>query len=116
MNLNCTQCHSVADVVLDPPPGERRLHLKLGSKTRFVRTYEDIIIAITNPQHVINAQYRAILTKPELDGAIEPFMPDLTDDMSARQLMDLVAFLDSVYENSNPDYGSPELSTEKQPD
>lgn len=33
-------------------------------------------------------------------------MPDLTNDMSARQLMDIVAFLDEVYRTALPDYGA----------
>ena len=32
-------------------------------------------------------------------------MPDLTNDMSARQLMDIVAFLDEIYRNALPEYG-----------
>ena len=32
-------------------------------------------------------------------------MPDLTKDMSVRQLMDIVAFLDEAYRKALPDYG-----------
>lgn len=105
MTLNCNQCHTVAEVVIDEPKGKRRLDLRLASEQRFVRSYEDIITAITNPQHVINEQYRSILNKPELNGSIKPFMPDLTREMSARQLMDLVSFLDKVYKGSLEGYG-----------
>ena len=105
MTLNCNQCHTVAEVVIDEPKGKRRLDLRLASEQRFVKSYKDIITAITNPQHVINEQYRSILNKPELNGSIKPFMPDLTREMSARQLMDLVAFLDKVYAGSLEGYG-----------
>ncbi len=41
----------------------------------------------------------------EANGGIEPMMPELTEDMTARQLMDLVAFLNEVYESAQPDFG-----------
>ena len=33
-------------------------------------------------------------------------MHDFTNDMSARQLMDIVAFLDEAYRKALPDYGA----------
>jgi mono/diheme cytochrome c family protein len=102
--LNCVQCHTVKDVVLEDPKGERRLELELASDMRFVKRYEDLITAIVNPRHVIQEQYRAILDQPELAGGIEPMMPSLAGDMSAQQLMDLVAFLHAVYSDSVEGY------------
>ncbi len=96
-SLNCIQCHTVSNVELTDPKGNRRLELMLAKEKRFVKSYEDLVTAITNPKHVVAEQYRAILTDEELKGGIEPLMPDLTIDMSARQLMDLVAFLDAAY-------------------
>lgn len=95
--LNCVQCHTVKDAHFEAPKGKRRLDLKLAEELRFVKKYEDLIIAISNPRHVVTEQYRAILSKDELAGGIESFMPDLTEDMSVRQLMDLVKFLDRAY-------------------
>ena len=97
--LNCVQCHTVKEAHFEEPKGKRRLDLKLAEEIRFVKSYEDLVVAITNPKHVVTEQYRAILSKEELVGGIESFMPDMTNDMSVRQLMDLVAFLDRVYAN-----------------
>jgi hypothetical protein len=105
--LNCIQCHTVAKVNLPAPSGKRRIDLTLASELRFVKRYEDLILAITSPRHVINEQYRAILSNAELQGAVEPLMPDLTDHMSAKQLMDLTAFLDEAYTATLPEYGKP---------
>lgn len=104
ISLNCVQCHTVKNVLTDEPKGKRRLQLELGAEQRFVKTYEDIITAITNPKHVITEQYREILSRAELAGGIEPLMPDLTEDMSARQLIDLVVFLDQAYLESLKGY------------
>lgn len=105
ISLNCVQCHTVKGVLLPEPEGKRLLSLPLGEVPRFARRYEDLIIAITNPHHVVAEQYQAILSKAEVEGGIEPMMPELTEDMTARQLMDLVAFLNEVYESAQPDFG-----------
>ena len=104
IKLNCIQCHSVTNVELGNLKAARRLELALASKLRFVKKTENIITAITNPKHVITQQYKDILSKTEQQGGIEPLMPDLTKDMSVRQLMDIVAFLDEAYRKSLPEY------------
>ena len=106
ISLSCIRCHTVANGDLPTPNGIRRLDLTLGKEIRFVKNYEGLITAITNPKHVVTEQYRAILTKAEVQGSIEALMPDFTNDMSARQLMDIVAFLDEVYRKTLPDYGA----------
>lgn len=108
LRLNCVQCHSVSQVELPEPKGKRRLELTLANEIRFVKNYEDLVTAITNPKHVVAEQYRAILTNAELQGGIKPLMPDFTNEMSVRQLMDIVSFLDEVYRSALPDYGTPQ--------
>lgn len=103
--LNCIQCHTVAKTELPDPKTPRRIELNLGGQLRFATNYEKLVVAMTNPRHVVAEQYRAILTRAEAAGGIDPVMPDLTRDMSARQLMDLAAFLDSAYKAALPDYG-----------
>jgi len=105
--LNCNQCHTVKNVNVPAPRGKRRLDLQLASELRFVKGYQDLILAITSPRHVMNEQYQAILTNAELQGEVEPFMPDLTDHMTAKQLMDLTAFLNRVYARELPSYQAP---------
>ncbi len=97
VTLNCNQCHTVFGTDLEEPKGKRRLNLPLAAEKRFVESYGDIITAITNPQHVVAEQYKEILSQSEQAGGIKAFMPDMTHDMSARQLMDLVAFLHDAY-------------------
>ena len=105
IKLNCIQCHSAANMDLGNLKAARRLEFALAGKLRFVKKTENIISAITNPMHVITQQYKDILSKTEQQGGIEPLMPDLTKDMSVRQLMDIVAFLDEAYRKSLPEYG-----------
>lgn len=105
IGLSCIQCHTISKVDLPDPKGNRRLELTLAKEIRFVKNYGDLITAITNPKHVVTEQYRSILSRAEVQGSIEPLMPDFTDDMSARQLMDIVAFLDEAYRKALPEYG-----------
>lgn len=105
VKLNCVQCHSVAKVDLAAPKTARKLHLTLAEKQLFVKKYEDLITAITNPKHVVAKRYREYLTQPEQQGAIEPIMPNLTSNMTARQLMDIVTFLDESFRKAQPEYG-----------
>tara|TARA_R110002096_G_scaffold387471_3_gene581648 strand:+ start:384 stop:863 length:480 start_codon:yes stop_codon:yes gene_type:complete len=104
--LSCVQCHTVKGIKLDEPKGKWRLQLQLAAELRFVKDYEDLITAIMSPKHVVAEQYRAILSPAERNGEIEAFMPDLSNDMSARQLMDIVAFLDGVYRAGLKGYSS----------
>ena len=80
------------------------LNLSLGEEIRFVKGYTDILIAITNPQHVVTKQYSDLLTTAELAGGIEAFMPNMKKDMSAAQLIDLTTFLDKVYRKNLKEY------------
>ena len=84
ISLNCIQCHTVTGVLLPEPKGKQLLKLPLGEVPRFARKYEDLIVAITNPRHVVTEQYKAILNDAEVNGGIEPMMPELTEDMTAR--------------------------------
>jgi len=106
--LNCIQCHSVMNEEIPNPPESQRIEVALAAEVRFVKSYEDLIIAITNPRHVINEHYRAILLDTQVQGELEPFMPDLTDQMSVKQLMDLTAFLHQAYSRELPAYRASE--------
>lgn len=105
--LNCIECHSIKGENVPAPPHKRRIDLQLAVEMRFVKRYEDLVLAITNPRHVMNEQYRAIINDTEAQGELEPLMPSLTDDMSAQQLMDLTAFLHQAYARELPKYGDP---------
>lgn len=105
IKLNCVQCHLVQNVKFPEVTTKRRIEVTLAAKLHFVKKYENIVTAITNPRHVVAEQYKALLTKPEQVGGIEPIMPDFTKSMKVRQLMDITAFLDEVYRREQKDYG-----------
>lgn len=94
----CHQCHSVAGVTLPPLAGAAPVLLELGGETAAVKSYAELMTSIINPNHVISERYR----EQQRLNAVVPFespmpMPHI-DTMTVRQLIDLVAFLDSRYQ------------------
>jgi hypothetical protein len=97
IDLRCIHCHTVQGTPIDHLELGQRLDLKLAvSEPRFVKDYQDLLTAITNPRHVIQERYRQLLS-PDRQAEAEPFMLDLTARMTVRQLIDLLAFLDERY-------------------
>ena len=101
--LRCVHCHRVTGAPIQDPELAKRLDLTLGAEARFVRSYPDLITAITNPRHVIQKQYSQLLD-PTQQVETEPFMLDLSREMTVRQLIDIVSFLDQRYAADLPSY------------
>jgi len=93
----CQQCHSVAGITLPALAGASGILLELGGETSTVRSYAGLMTSIINPDHEISEAYRDRLAlNAELPLASPMPMPHI-DTMTVRQLIDMVAFLDSRY-------------------
>ena len=105
LDHRCHQCHSIADERLPPLAGADRPILELGGPTTSVRSYADLTTSIINPDHAISERYREqeLLLNAEIPLESPMRMPNL-DTMSVRQLIDIVAFLDSKYRLVVEDY------------
>jgi len=104
LDHRCHQCHSIADERLPQLAGADRPILELGGPTTFVRSYADLTTSIINPNHAISERYRdqrLLLTEIPLESPMP--MPNI-DNMTVRQLIDIVAFLDFKYELVVEDY------------
>ena len=100
----CHQCHSIADERMPPLAGGSRPMLELGGPASIVRSYADLTTSIINPNHAISERYRdQALLRGELPLESPMPTPNL-DTMTVRQLIDIVAFLDSKYELLIEDY------------
>jgi len=101
----CHQCHNIADERLPALAGADRPILELGGPTTMVRSYADLTTSVINPNHAISERYRdqQLLLKTELTLESPMPMPNM-DTMSVRQLIDIVAFLDSRYQLMVEDY------------
>ncbi len=93
----CHQCHSVAGIRMPPLAGASPPILELGGETTVVKNYAELMTSVINPNHHISEKYRERLL---LAGAMpleSPMPMPHIDNMTVRQLIDLVAFLDSRY-------------------
>ena len=93
----CHQCHSVSGVSLPALAGAGPLELELGGEIIAVRSYSDLMTSIINPNHVISEVYREQLLLDAVVPLESPMPTPNLDNMTVRQLIDLVAFLDSRY-------------------
>jgi hypothetical protein len=70
---------------------------EFGGETSVAKSYSELLTSIINPNHVIAENYRE---QQRLRGEVpleSPMPLPQLDTMSVRQLIDLVAFLDSRY-------------------
>jgi len=101
VEMKCYSCHTVANVEL-PAPTSVGLPVPLGGKVHETRTDGYLVTSIIHPSHRLAPQ-RTALMAPEG----ESHMPDFTRSMTVRQLVDLVAFLQSTYQIEPPPYAAP---------
>lgn len=93
VTLACNDCHSVAEIER-AAGSESKLNIRLGGPTNSVKTYGQLVTSIINPSHTIARPYPRQPVEIEGDSAMRPY----NGFMTVEQLVDLVTFLESVYE------------------
>lgn len=101
VELNCHQCHSVAGVELPKTEIPIGIDYELGGEVRLVKSYGQLVTAITQPQHILSAEWLARIEKSRSEGLTSP-MPDYNHLMTVRQLTDIVTFLHAHYQKAPP--------------
>lgn len=96
--LQCNNCHTVDGVELPAPTAHPDLQVVIGGKVAKIKTYGELVTSVINPSHDISPGFDH--RKPA--GAKKSPMPDYTQVMTARQLIDIVAFLQSHYVQLEP--------------
>lgn len=104
--LECSKCHRVAGVDLPSPTVTPSVPVVLGGAVTREPTDGSLVASIINPSHVIQGYPRERVARP--DGKSR--MPEYTDNITVRQLADIVAFLQSRYEVRPPARGYPALN------
>lgn len=93
----CQRCHTVAGETLPPPPGMSFPMLQLGAPPTEIRSYADLTTSIVNPNHALSERYRQQLQQTGVPPD-SPMPAQSLDTMTVRQLINIVAFLNSKYE------------------
>ena len=101
LELKCNTCHTVARTEM-PTPSKDYAYVRvvvLGGEVRQVKTYGALVTSIINPSHSLAPGYpKELITKDN-----QSAMANFNDTMTVRQLIDLVAFLQSRYEFVPPE-------------
>jgi hypothetical protein len=98
--LECDACHTVKTVTLPPVSGEAPVRVELGGEVGFVKTYGELVTSIINPSHKLAPGYPS----DEISYNGESRMKNYNDVMTVKELIDLVAFLQSKYQVKVPKY------------
>lgn len=90
--LRCNACHKVADIDQVASGEQPEFSLPLGGEVTRIKTYGELVTSIINPSHRM-----AIYPGEVVHTGLESKMQNYNDVMTVRQLVDLVAFLQSQY-------------------
>ncbi len=98
VELRCNRCHRVAGLDLGQPTVSPAVPVILGGDVPHVKTDGELMTSIVNPSHEIPSDLPAALTKR----GDASRMTEYADVMTVRQMIDLVAFLQSRYKVARP--------------
>ena len=93
----CHQCHSVSGIRMPALAGASAPILELGGETTYAKSYAELMTSVINPNHMISERYREQLRLAALLPTESPMPTPQLDNMTVRQLLDIVAFLDARY-------------------
>lgn len=94
--FHCTDCHDIKG--LEWTGGDATVKIPLGGAVSKAKTYGELVTSVINPSHKIASNYEQPVRNP--DGS--SLMRSYNDVMTVQELVDIVAFLQSVYEIERP--------------
>ncbi len=103
VDYGCAACHVVAGTDIAYPGEEAMPRIELGGVVRNVKSYGDLLTSIVNPDHALAEAYLKSLPPAARKTASSP-MPDFNEQLTVADLIDLVEFLHSRYEETTPEY------------
>lgn len=98
VDLKCNSCHRVDGVNLPAPVADPPVPVVLGGTVLQVRTDGELAAAIIDPSHRMASGYRLA----EVRAGSLSRMGNYSQQMTVRELVDLVAFLQSRFELREP--------------
>ncbi len=107
VQLKCHTCHTVAGINLPTPENPATKIVPLGGEVTRVRSYGDLVTSIIYPSHSVSD-----LLTPAAREALGANMPEIANDITVRQLVDIVTFLQPHYKQVVPPsytYGYPHV-------
>ena len=85
--------------------GDSSIALSIGGEVRRVKNYGELVTSIINPDHAVSQKYLTQLSSEErADAKDDSPMPSFNTEMTVAQMIDIVSFLQSRYEEFVPEY------------
>ena len=108
--LNCSRCHSIADIQWTGTEQFDDPYVKLGGDVSKIKTYGELVTSVINPSHEIERRSLNAERVRLADGSSKMEMYKYNEIMTVQELVDVVTFLQSEYnlvtpENPYPNYG-----------
>lgn len=102
VTLGCNKCHTVTGIEFPEHEDQWQKTIQLGGEVYRVKNYGELVTSITNPDHVLTDQFQKGQDKDvKMDLSL---MPILIEEMTVKELLDLVTFLGKQYKEKHPEY------------
>lgn len=97
-NLQCTACHRIDGLEFPAAGIERPYDYLIGGKVSKIKSYEELVTSVINPSHRLAPSYQRDQGRATGDSP----MTNYNDVMTVSELVDIVAFLHSRYDQLPP--------------
>ena len=94
-SVGCVSCHAVGDAAFEGSAVAEGVRVRLGSQTGRRMSYGQLVTSVVNPSHRLAPQYFS----ENITQEGESLMANYNDALTVTQLTDIVAFLETHYED-----------------
>mgnify|MGYP000751097251 CR=1 FL=1 len=101
--LNCNDCHSIADIAWAGSKDADMPHVALGGTVTAMKAYGELVTSVIHPSHKISKNFREEMGATLPGGRSRMEQYNYNEVMSVAELIDIVAFLQSEYRLVVPD-------------
>jgi len=98
--MQCNQCHTIKGMELPAIPYADPAYVELGGRVATVKTYGDLVTSVINPSHRLAPGF----AKEKVSENGESKMYTYNRHMTIQELIDLVAFLQPLYDVIPPQF------------
>ena len=95
VSVGCVSCHAVGDAEFQDSSSVSDVRVRLGSQTGRRMSYGQLVTSVVNPSHRLAPQYFS----ENIAENGESLMANYNDALTVTQLTDIVAFLQTHYED-----------------
>ena len=107
IDLNCSECHSIADIQWSGSELNKDPYVKLGGEVSTIKTYGELVTSVINPSHKIERRSLNDQKTILAEGISKMETYRYNEIMTVQELVDLITFLQDQYKVVRPDVEYP---------